>query len=174
MVVLAFRLPPVYETAVNENRGAVKVLGHVLARRIHEAARLKAGISYDQGAFSNSGKFGGFMVGYIEVKNRDDVEKAEMILRQQFARLSDELLTAEDLEKVFKAQIIAIDIGLDSTEAAVSNALGGEMMFGAGERVREAATESLGLMTPEKLRDFARKYFSEDKSLLVIQRGVSK
>ena len=174
LVVLAFRLPPVYETAVNENRGAVKVLGHVLARRIHEAARLKAGISYDQGAFNDAGKFGGFLAGYVEVKNPDDVERAEKILRQQFTRLSSELLNAEELEKVFKAQVIAMDIGLDSTEAAVSNALGGEMLFGAGERVREAATESLRLMTPEKLRDFAREYFSEDKSLLVIQRGVLK
>jgi len=95
-------------------------------------------------------------------------------LRQQFARVSSELLTTVELEKVFKAQVIAADIRLDSTEAAVNYALSGEMMFGEGERAREAAMESLKLMTPEKLQDFAKEHLSEDKALLVIQRGVSK
>ena len=174
LVVLAFRLPLVFETAANENRGAVRVLSHVLARRIYDAARLKAGISYDQWAFNEVGKFGGFLAGYIEVKNRDDIEKAEKILRQQFARVSSELLTTVELEKVFKAQVIAADIRLDSTEAAVNYALSGEMMFGEGERAREAAMEALKLMTPEKMQDFAKEHLSEDKALLVIQRGVSK
>ena len=172
--VLAFRGPNPFVTAVNSERAVMHIAAHVLARRIFDSARLKAGISYTQWAFYSAHKEASLLIGYIEVAAQDNIAKAKAVLEKEFRRLSEELMSEEEFYAAVKAMITQFDVALEATGDIIESAANGEIMHGKGDKVRDVYLASLQRVTPEYLQEIARKYFSPDRSIWVIQIGAKK
>lgn len=173
-IVVAFRGPEPFKSAVDPDRAALNALARLAHLRIYEAAREQAGISYSQGAFLGVHKEGSLIVGHVTVREKENLTRAEGILRKEFERLANEPLTDSELSQIVQAIISTRDVGMETTGSLVVSIADAEMMHGKGDQAREVFVEMLRNLTPGDIARFARQYLTKDKALTVIQYGASK
>ncbi|MDR2877171.1 MAG: insulinase family protein [Chromatiales bacterium] len=90
-----------------------------------------------------------------------DAAELEAALRQQIAQLRDELITPAELERI-KAQVVASDIYQRDSVFYQAMLIGMLETSGLDWRLADEYLEHIKAVTPEQVREVARKYLTDD------------
>ncbi len=134
----------------------------------NESARLNRSLVREQRLASSAGAdYDGIARGpdffYLSAtpvpgKSAADVEQG---LRREMARIIDEGVTEEELNRV-KAQAIAAEVYQRDSMFFQARVIGTLEMTGLSHRTVDLQLKKLREVTPEQVREVARKYFRED------------
>jgi zinc protease len=165
-VMMAFRAPVLRDPERDSEPYALKLLAAVLSG--NESARLHRSLVREQRLASSAGAdYDGIARGpeffYLSAtpvpgKSAADVEQG---LRREMARIIDEGVTEEELNRV-KAQAIAAEIYQRDSMFFQARVIGTLEMTGLSHRTVDMQLKKLREVTPEQVREVARKYFKED------------
>jgi zinc protease len=139
-----------------EGYAPAKVLMLVLKDRLWDSIRTRYALSYapSAGMAENRANYG--MV-YVTAQNP---KRAVEVMFEEMARLKDELVPAKDL----RGAVLSDETRRwQRLESASGHALGlgaAELMLGGWHKLYDQA-ETLGRVTPEQVRDAARKYLKD-------------
>lgn len=165
-VMMTFRVPTLRDPALDQEPYALSMLAAVLSG--NESARLNRSLVREQQvASAASASYDGIARGpeffYLSAtptagKSAADVEQA---LRREMARIIDEGVTEEELNRV-KAQHIAAEVFQRDSMFFQARVIGVLEMVGLSHRTMDLQLKKLREVTPEQVREVARKYFRED------------
>lgn len=165
-VMMTFRTPVLRDPERDSEPYALKMLAAVLSG--NESARLNRSLVREQRlASAASADYDGVARGpeyfYLSAtpvpgKSAADVEQG---LRREMARIIDEGVTEEELNRV-KAQAIASEVYQRDSMFFQARVIGTLEMAGLSHRTIDLQLKKLREVTPEQVREVARKYFKED------------
>jgi zinc protease len=165
-VSMVFRVPVLRDAERDWEPYALKMLAAVLSG--HSSARLNRSLVREQRlAISADAGYDGIARGpdffYLSAtptagKSAADVEQG---LRREMARVIEEGVTAEELDRV-KAQAIAAEVYQRDSMFFQARVIGVLEMVGLPHRSVDLQLRKLREVTPEQVREVARKYFRED------------
>lgn len=165
-VLMAFRAPALRDPERDWEPYALKMLASVLSG--HAAARLDRNLVREQRVASSAGaSYDGIARGpeffYLSAtptagRSAADVEQA---LRREMGRVIEEGVTAEELNRV-KSQAIAAEVYQRDSMFFQARVIGVLEMTGLPHRSVDLQLKKLREVTPEQVREVARKYFQED------------
>jgi len=165
-VMMTFRAPALRDPARDQEPYALSMLAAVLSG--NESARLNRSLVREQQvASAASASYDGIARGpeffYLSAtptagKTAADVEQA---LRREMARVIEEGVTEEELNRV-KAQYIAAEVFQRDSMFFQARVIGVLEMSGLSHRTMDLQLKKLREVTPEQVREVARKYFRED------------
>jgi len=165
-VMMTFRVPALRDPARDQEPYALSMLAAVLSG--NESARLNRSLVREQQvASSASASYDGVARGpeffYLSAtptagKSAAAVEEA---LRREMTRIIEEGVTEEELDRV-KAQYIAAEVFQRDSMFFQARVIGVLEMAGLSHRTMELQLKKLREVTPEQVREVARKYFRED------------
>jgi zinc protease len=142
-----------------------------LGGRFFDELRDKQSLGYTVHAFASERVLAGTMAAYIATSpEKEDVARRGLL--KEFAKLRDQPVTAEELER---AQRYAI--GVHAIRQQSGGAVLGDMveawLFGRLAELTEFEAR-VRAVTAEQMRQIARSYFDEDRHVEGIIRGVGK
>ena len=165
-VIMTFRTPVLRDPARDQEPYALKLLAAVLSG--NESARLNRSLVREQQvASAASASYDGIARGpdyfYLSAtpttgKSAAEVEQG---LRREMARIIDDGVTEEELNRV-KAQYIAAEVYQRDSMFFQARVIGVLEMTGLSHRTVDLQLKKLREVTPEQVREVARKYFQED------------
>ncbi|MFL5530005.1 MAG: M16 family metallopeptidase [Gemmatimonadaceae bacterium] len=170
-IALAFPGP----ARTDESRFAASLIATVasgLGGRFFDELRDRQSLAYTVHAAMAEKRVAGIFVSYIATSpEKEGVARAGLL--NEFAKLRDELVTADELVRA-KEYVV----GSHAISQETGGALLGEMldawMFGGGlEELLEHDTR-VRAVTAEQMRDVAREYFDPDRRVEGIVRGVGR
>lgn len=94
----------------------------------------------------------------------DELEKA---LREQVARMRDELISEDELKRV-KAQVVAGDVYQRDSMFYQAMQIGSLQAIGLDWRLIDEYVNRIRAVTPEQVRDVARKYLIDDRLTVAV------
>src|SRR3569833_4398895 len=89
------------------------------------------------------------------------VEELEKALREQVVKLRDELVSDDELKRV-KAQVVASDVYQRDSVFYQAMRIGSLEALGLGWRLIDEYVARIRAVTPEQVREVARKYLADD------------
>ncbi len=165
-VMMTFRAPALRDPERDWEPYALKMLAAVLSG--NESARLNRSLVREQRLASAAGAgYDGIARGpeffYLSAtpvpgKSAADVEQG---LRREMGRIIDDGVTEEELNRV-KAQAIAAEVYQRDSMFFQARVIGVLEMTGLSHRTVDLQLKKLREVTPEQVREVARKYFKED------------
>jgi len=165
-VMMTFRVPALRDPERDWEPYALKMLAAVLSG--NEAARLNRNLVRDQRIASAAGaSYDGIARGPeyfflsatpIPGKSAADVEEG---LRREMAKIINEGVAEEELNRV-KAQAIAAEVYQRDSMFFQARVIGTLETTGLSHRTLDVQLRKLREITPEQVREVARKYFKED------------
>jgi len=165
-VSMTFRVPVLRDPERDWEPYALKMLAAVLSG--HSSARLNRSLVREQRlAISAGASYDGIARGpdyfYLSAtptagKSAGDVEQG---LRREMARIIEDGVTEEELDRV-KAQAIAAEVFQRDSMFFQARVIGVLEMVGLPHRSVDLQLAKLREVTPEQVREVARKYFRED------------
>jgi len=142
------------------------LLGGSWSARMWDTIRDKLGLAYtvwtSHESYSNRGQF----VTYAGVDHKN-VEKTISAALNEYRRIRDELVPAEEFERVKNYIRGTTLIGLEQSNA-VANFIGGEEMLTGKPLTVEEVFKKIDAITPEDIRRVARDLFREEKLRLAL------
>ena len=165
-VIMTFRTPVLRDPARDQEPYALRMLAAVLSG--NESARLNHSLVREQRvASAASASYDGIARGpdyfYLSAtpttgKSAAEVEQG---LRREMSRIIDDGVTEEELNRV-KAQYIAAEVYQRDSMFFQARVIGVLEMTGLSHRTVDLQLKKLREVTPEQVREVARKYFKED------------
>ena len=156
-------------------RFAGTLLGTVasgLGGRFFDELRDRQSLAYTVHAAASEKRLGGIFVSYIATSpEKEGVARSGLL--NEFAKLRDELVTADELSQAKHYLIGSHAIAQESGGAQLGEMLDA-WMFGEGLHELLEHDENVRAVTAEQMRDFARKYFDPEKRVEGIVRGVGR
>jgi zinc protease len=165
-VMMAFRAPVLRDPERDREPYALTMLAAVLSG--NESARLNRSLVREQQvASAASASYDGIARGpdffYLSAtptpgKSAAEVEQG---LRREMARIIDDGVTEEELNRVM-AQYIAAEVFQRDSMFFQARVIGALEMTSLSHRTMDLQLKKLREVTPEQVREVARKYFQED------------
>lgn len=165
-VIMTFRTPVLRDPAHDREPYALRMLAAVLSG--NESARLNRSLVREQRlASAASASYDGIARGpdyfYLSAtpttgKSAAEVEQG---LRREMSRIIDDGVTEEELNRV-KAQYIAAEVYQRDSMFFQARVIGVLEMTGLSHRTVDLQLKKLREVTPEQVREVARKYFQDD------------
>lgn len=165
-VLMAFRVPVLRDPERDWEPYALEMLAAVLSG--NETARLNRSLVREQRVASSAGaSYDGvargpdfFLLSATPTPGKSAAE-VEQGLRREMARIIDDGVTEEELVRV-KAQAIAAEVYQRDSMFFQARVIGTLEMTGLSHRTVDLQLAKLREVTPEQVREVARKYFRED------------
>jgi zinc protease len=165
-VLMAFRVPVLRDPERDWEPYALDMLAAVLSG--NETARLNRSLVREQRVASSAGaSYDGiargpdfFFLSATPTPGKSAAE-VEQGLRREMARIIDDGVTEEELVRV-KAQAIAAEVYQRDSMFFQARVIGTLEMTGLSHRTVDLQLAKLREVTPEQVREVARKYFRED------------
>jgi zinc protease len=165
-VTMTFRAPPLRDPQRDWEPYALEMLADVLSAS--DAARLTRTLVREERLASSAGASyygiargsGFFYLSATPTPGRA-VAEVEQALRREMKRIIDEGVTVEELERV-KAQAVAAHVYQRDSMFFQARQIGVLEMSGISHRTVDLQLEKLRAVTPEQVREVARKYFRDD------------
>jgi len=165
-VMMTFRVPVLRDPETDWEPYALRMLAAVLSG--NDAARLPRTLVKEQRIASSAGaSYDGIARGpdffYLSgspVSGRTAAE-VEQGLRREMAKIMEEGVTQEELDRV-KAQAIAAEVYQRDSMFFQARVIGVLEMTGLSHRSLDVQLKKLREVTPDQVREVARKYFRED------------
>lgn len=166
-VLMAYRVPRLAEPAADWEPYALDMLESVLSG--NAAARLpRTLVKTDRVAISASAGYDGigrgpafFYLSGSPVSGRT-AEEVENGLRREIRRIVDEGVTPEEMDRV-KAQAVAAKVYQRDSMFFQARQIGWMEVIGFSHRDLDLFLEKLQQVTPEQVREVARKYLVDDR-----------
>ena len=165
-VLMAFRVPALRDPERDRESYALEMLAAVLDG--NESARLnRTLVREDQIASSADASYDGIARGpgffYLSATPTPgkSVAEVEQGLRREMARIIDEGVTAEELDRI-KAQAIAAHVFQRDSMFFQARQIASLEAAGISHRTEDLQLQKLREVTPEQVREVARKYFRDD------------
>jgi zinc protease len=156
-------------------RFAAALIGTVasgLGGRFFDELRDRQSLAYTVHAGASTKRLAGVFLSYIATSPEKE-ETARAGLLAEFARLRDEPVTAEELERAKEYVVGSHAISQES-----GGSLLGEMldawMFGAGLSEMKSYESSVRAVTATEMREVAERYFNPDRRVEGVVRGVGR
>jgi zinc protease len=165
-LTMTFRTPPLRDPERDWEPYALEMLAEVLSGS--EAARLRRTLMREERLASSAGasyygvaRGSGFFYLSATPTPGKGVAELEQALRREMKRIVDEGVTVEELERV-KAQAVAAHVYQRDSMFYQARQIGMLEMTGISHRTVDLQLEKLRAVTPEQVRDVARRYFRDD------------
>lgn len=133
-----------------------------LASRLERGSQIAAGVGADYSIFSR----GDGLFTFSGVPNKpyklDDLEKA---IFKEIKTLQEELVSDEELERI-KAQVISSLVYQQDSISSQASLIGSLESIGSSWRVIDTYVDKLDAVTPEQIREVAKKYLVKDRLTL--------
>jgi zinc protease len=159
----------------DEARFAASLIGTVasgLGGRFFDELRDRQSLAYTVHAGASTKRLAGVFLSYIATSPEKE-ETARAGLLAEFARLREELVTAEELDRAKEYVVGSHAISQES-----GGSLLGEMldawMFGAGLSEMQRYVNSVRAVTAAQMRDVAERYFNAERRVEGVVRGVGR
>ena len=143
-----------------------------LGGRFFEELRDKQSLAYSVHAFNASHPAGGIFLSYIATSPEKENVAREGLL-DQFAELTRSLVTHEELERAKRYAIGTHAIGQESGAAVLSDMISA-FTVGGGLSELDEYDAKIRAVTPEQMRDFARRNFDPSRRVEGIIRGIGR
>jgi zinc protease len=165
-VVMTFRVPPLRDAERDWEPYALEMLAEVLGGS--EAARLRRTLMREERlASSASASYYGIARGpgffYLNATPTPGkgVAEVEQALRREMKKIIDDGVTADELERV-KAQAVAAHVYQRDSMFFQARQIGVMELSGIPHGTIDLQLAKLREVTPEQVREVARKYFQDD------------
>ena len=143
-----------------------------LGGRFFDELRDRQSLAYTVHAAASEKRLAGMFVSYIATSpDKEGVARSGLL--NEFAKLRDEPVTAEELSRAKQYLVGSHAISQESGGAQLGQMLDA-WMFGEGLRELLEHDERVRAVTAEQMRDLARKYFDPEKRVEGIVRGVGR
>jgi zinc protease len=155
-------------------RHAAEVLSNVLSGlggRFFEELRSRRSLAYTVSAYPIARPLGGAFVGYIATAPERE-EEARQGLLEGFARLREEPVTAEELERSKRYTVGAWQIR-SQTNAAQLGDLADALLLGGGLAELREFEAAVRAVTAEAIFELAQRYFDPERVVEGIVRGAT-
>ncbi|HEY8467990.1 MAG TPA: pitrilysin family protein [Longimicrobiales bacterium] len=155
-------------------RHAAEVLSNVLSglgARFFEELRSRRSLAYTVAAYPITRPLAGAFVGYIATAPERE-EEARQGLLEGFARLREEAVTAEELERAKRYTVGAWQIR-SQTNAAQLGDLADALLLGRGLAELREFEAAIRAVTADAILDLARRYFDPERVVEGIVRGAA-
>src|SRR5690606_1216165 len=153
-------------------RHAAEVLSNVLSglgARFFEELRSRRSLAYTVAAYPITRPLAGAFVGYIATAPERE-EEARQGLLEGFARLREERVTAEELERSKRYTVGAWQIR-GQTNAAQLGDLADALLLGRGLAELREFESAIHAVTADAILDLAQRYFDPERVVEGIVRG---
>jgi zinc protease len=171
-VVMGYKVP-VLRTATDQTEAyALEVLAGVLSGG--SSARLERHVVREQGLAAEAS------AGYSLYARHDDlfilsgtpagetdIARVEAALREQISRLREETIADAELERI-KAQVVASNVYERDSVFYQAMVIGMLETVGLDWRIADEYVEKVKAITPEQVREVARKYLTDDRLTVAI------
>jgi zinc protease len=171
-VVMGYKVPVLRTAGDDAEAYALEVLAGVLSGG--SSARLQRHLVREQGLAAEAG------AGYNLYARHDDLlivsgtpagdtdaAKLEAALREQIARLREEVIADAELERI-KAQVVASNVYERDSVFYQAMLIGMLETVGLDWRIADRYVEKVQSVTPEQVREVARKYLTDDRLTVAI------
>ena len=165
-VVMTFRVPALRDPEKDWEPYALEMLSAVLDGS--EAARLRRTLIREEklassanASYENISRGPAFFYLYATPTAGRSVSEVEQGLRREMAKVIEQGVTEEELERV-KAQAIAAQVFQRDSMFFQARIIGVLETAGISHRTIDLQLKKLREVTPEQVREVARKYFRED------------
>lgn len=165
-VMLAFKVPALRDVQNDQEAYALDVLSAVLDG--YDNARLNANLVRTQNkAISVGAGYSGISRGPVLFTLEGSpapgvtTEQLENLLREQVARIANEGVSAQELQRV-KTQLIASQVFKRDSVFGQAMEIGMLETTGIGQKNIDRIIDKLKAVTPEQVQAVAKKYFSDD------------
>jgi zinc protease len=165
-VVMTFRVPALRDPEKDWEPYALEMLSAVLDGS--EAARLRRTLIREEklassanASYENISRGPAFFFLYATPTAGRSVSEVEQGLRREMAKVIEQGVTDEELERV-KAQAIAAQVFQRDSMFFQARIIGVLETAGISHRTIDLQLKKLREVTPEQVREVARKYFRED------------
>jgi zinc protease len=155
-------------------RHAAEVLSNVLSglgARFFEELRSRRSLAYTVAAYPITRPLAGAFVGYIATAPERE-EEARQGLLEGFARLREERVTAEELERSKRYTVGAWQIR-GQTNAAQLGDLADALLLGRGLAELREFESAIHAVTADAILDLAQRYFDPERVVEGIVRGAA-
>ncbi|HEX6628039.1 MAG TPA: pitrilysin family protein [Gemmatimonadaceae bacterium] len=143
-----------------------------LGGRFFDELRDRQSLAYTVHAAASEKRLAGMFVSYIATSpDKEGVARSGLL--NEFAKLRDEPVTAEELSRAKQYLVGSHAISQESGGAQLGEMLDA-WMFGEGLHELLEHDERVRAVTAEQMRDLARKYFDPEKRVEGIVRGVGR
>ena len=156
-------------TLANPDRYPLKVLEAILSRqggRLFYELREQRALAYSVTAFGVEGLAPG-VVGVYVGTDPNKVEEATGAVRDELARVREELVSPEELEQARKYLTGSFEISLQSNSAQ-SEEMAFNELYGLGYENGRRYLAAINTVTADDLRRMAQAYFDDNASTLVV------
>ena len=143
-----------------------------LGGRFFDELRDRRSLAYTVHAYATQRRLAGTFLAYIATSPEKE-EEARAGLLAQFARLRDEPVSAEELERAQTYAIGTHAIRQESGAAVLGDVIDA-WLFGRGLQELELHDEQVRAVTPARMQALARRYFDERRLVEGIVRGVGR
>jgi zinc protease len=143
-----------------------------LGGRFFDELRDRRSLAYTVAAFSSERTRAGTFVAYIATSPEKE-ETARRGLLDEFARLRDEPVTDDELERAKRYAIGTYAISQQSGGSVLGDIMDA-WLFGRGLRELEEHDEAVRRVTPGAIQTFARRHFDESRLVEGIVRGTGR
>ena len=143
-----------------------------LGGRFFDELRDRQSLAYTVQAYASERLLAGTFISYIAT-SPDREEVARRGLLQEFAKLREAEVTAEELERA-KTYAIGTRAIRQESGAAVLSELVDAWLYGSGLRELDEHDARVRAVTPAQIRDVAKRYFVEERRVEGVVRGVVK
>jgi zinc protease len=143
-----------------------------LGGRFFDELRDRRSLAYTVHAYATQRRLAGTFLAYIATSPEKE-EEARAGLLAQFARLRDEPVSAEELERAQTYAIGTHAIRQESGAAVLGDVIDA-WLFGRGLQELELHDEQVRAVTPARMQALARRYFDERRLVEGVVRGVGR
>jgi zinc protease len=152
--------------------GLIAGIASGLGGRFFDELRDRQSLAYTVQAYASERLLAGTFISYIAT-SPDREEVARRGLLQEFAKLREANVTAEELERA-KTYAIGTRAIRQESGAAVLSELVDAWLYGAGLHELDEHDGRVRAVTAGQIRDVARRYFVEERRVEGVVRGVMK
>ena len=170
-VMMTFRVPVLRDPGADWEPYALEMLSAVLDGS--EAARLRRTLIREErlastanASYANISRGPGFFYLYATPTQGRSVAEVEQGLRREMAKIAEHGVTGEELERA-KAQAIAAQVFQRDSMFYQAHIIGTLETAGISHRTIDLQLKKLREITPDQVREVARKYFRDDALSIV-------
>ena len=165
-VLMVFRAPPLRDPEKDTEPYALDMLaaalsGNAAARLPRNLVRAERLVSSASASYDGLARGPGFFYLNATPTQGRTAAEAEQGLRREMEKIIADGVTQEELERV-KAQAIAAQVFQRDSMMAQAREIGSLEATGISHKTIDLQLEKLRAVTPEQVREVARKYFIED------------
>lgn len=171
-LLMGYKVPVLRNAEVDWEPYALEVLAGVLDGG--DSARLSRHLVREEGVAASASAGYGLYSRHEDLLVLDgtpaqghDAAELEAALRRQVARLRDEPVAPAELERI-KAQVVASDVYQRDSVFYQAMLIGMLETVGLDWRLAEEYVERVQAVTPEQVREVARKYLTDDRLTVAV------